>query len=650
MGDIILSGGSSSGSSSGGDGAINDGVNSTIKATVEDYANSNPLAVTLKDTNGDYVTAGGGTEYTEDVAAPADPLGKAITARRRDTLASETTTDGDWTIVNSTAKGELYVKQTDDVTVRLKDGAGTAITNTGGRLNVQVQDDALVTLDGGRGVTGSISSAGATVAGNNTIFASYNAVVVSISGTWTGTLEFRITGTNGIGPIAVKALDLVNGTYVSSTSVNGLFVMPSGSTQVDVRSSAWTSGTADIGLAATQAVTACPTIIVDGGGSITVDGTTRTEYTEDNVLPANPVGTALIARVRNALASEGAADGDAVALNASINGELRVYDENGYNITNDVLSSLDGLNSTIFVEDDVAPANPYGYVPILVSKTTPALEVADGDNVAARATRYGAQYVTLLDTSGSPVSVGGGTQYTEDAPAAANPIGTALNLVAIASPADEVAIGDNVAARGTLAGAQYVSLIDHDDHFHAIINGNGHLVVSDQSVNEGDPYGSTNLNGGSLMAYADDILGAVVSTGNAVLVRADTSGRLHTNSLVNGSVDINSGSTIGITSIFQDTQPTYTNLQQQNFNPMSERGAWIVNPGVEDFPVGAEVVIQEPDPLALDEGDISKLTMTPGRRLRVELEDGRSAWAASSAWGCEPSLGSSSAFCSRSAW
>lgn len=51
----------------GGDGAILDGVSALIKATVLDYANSNPVAVRLTDTSGDYVSpsggvTGGGTE------------------------------------------------------------------------------------------------------------------------------------------------------------------------------------------------------------------------------------------------------------------------------------------------------------------------------------------------------------------------------------------------------------------------------------------------------------------------------------------------------------------------------------------------------------------------------------------------------------
>lgn len=51
-----------------GDGSILDGVTSGIKATVLDYTNANPLAVRLTDTNGDYVTAAGGTQYNDGAA------------------------------------------------------------------------------------------------------------------------------------------------------------------------------------------------------------------------------------------------------------------------------------------------------------------------------------------------------------------------------------------------------------------------------------------------------------------------------------------------------------------------------------------------------------------------------------------------------
>jgi len=51
-----------------GDGAILDGVTSTIKATVLDYTNANPLAVRLTDTDGNYVGAGAGTQYADGAA------------------------------------------------------------------------------------------------------------------------------------------------------------------------------------------------------------------------------------------------------------------------------------------------------------------------------------------------------------------------------------------------------------------------------------------------------------------------------------------------------------------------------------------------------------------------------------------------------
>lgn len=121
-----------------------------------------------------------------------------------------------------------------------------------------------------------------------------------------------------------------------------------------------------------------------------------------------------------------------------------------------------GGSGTEYTEDAAAVANPVGPMTMIVRKDTPASEVTtDGDNIAARGTTYGAQYVTLLDTAGSPVAVGGGTQYVEDAVAAANPTGTALILVR----ADALAglttnDGDNVAGRATDKGEQYVKHVD----------------------------------------------------------------------------------------------------------------------------------------------------------------------------------------------
>ena len=83
----------------GGDGAILDGVDDGIKATVLDYTNSNPLAVRLTDTNGDYVTAGGGDQFVD---------GDTYDAADKGTLALGT--DGsDYFILRTTATGQLII-------------------------------------------------------------------------------------------------------------------------------------------------------------------------------------------------------------------------------------------------------------------------------------------------------------------------------------------------------------------------------------------------------------------------------------------------------------------------------------------------------------------------------------------------------------
>jgi hypothetical protein len=122
-----------------GDGAILDGASASIKATVFDYTSANPLAVRLSDTNGDYVAAGAGTQYTEDDAAAANPVGGAVIMVRADTLAGVTSADGDNVAARGTDKGELYVKHVDAIPVTDNGGSltidGTITANAGMNLN-----------------------------------------------------------------------------------------------------------------------------------------------------------------------------------------------------------------------------------------------------------------------------------------------------------------------------------------------------------------------------------------------------------------------------------------------------------------------------------------------------------------------------------
>ncbi len=64
----------------------------------------------LVDENGDPLSIGGGTEYSEDAAAAANPAGGALILVRRDTLVTnEVSADGDNVAAKATNKGELCV-------------------------------------------------------------------------------------------------------------------------------------------------------------------------------------------------------------------------------------------------------------------------------------------------------------------------------------------------------------------------------------------------------------------------------------------------------------------------------------------------------------------------------------------------------------
>jgi hypothetical protein len=113
-----------------------DGSGNVIGAT------SNALDVNIK--------SGGssGTQYTEDVAAAADPVGTALNLIRKDTLAGLTTTDGDNVAARGTDKGELYVKHVDSIPITDNSGSLTVDAPVGTPVFVRLSDgsSAIATL------------------------------------------------------------------------------------------------------------------------------------------------------------------------------------------------------------------------------------------------------------------------------------------------------------------------------------------------------------------------------------------------------------------------------------------------------------------------------------------------------------------------
>lgn len=98
------------------------------------------LKVTLYDSGGVELAVGGGTQYTEDASAAANPVGNALIMVRADSLAGVTSADGDNVAARATDKGELYVKHVDALTVN-----SHAVTNAG-TFAVQESGAALTAL------------------------------------------------------------------------------------------------------------------------------------------------------------------------------------------------------------------------------------------------------------------------------------------------------------------------------------------------------------------------------------------------------------------------------------------------------------------------------------------------------------------------
>jgi hypothetical protein len=109
--------------------------------TAKDFATQTTLAlIKAKTDNLDVaISSIDPSEYTEDVPSIADPIGTQLITRRRDALAVETTLDGDNTALNSTGKGELYVKHVDAIPVT--DNGGSLTVD--GTVTSNVSDNAI---------------------------------------------------------------------------------------------------------------------------------------------------------------------------------------------------------------------------------------------------------------------------------------------------------------------------------------------------------------------------------------------------------------------------------------------------------------------------------------------------------------------------
>lgn len=426
-----------------GDGAILDGVSSSIKATVLDYSNSNPLAVRLTDTSGDYVGAGAGTQYTEDAAAAANPVGTALMLVRDDSrVGSITNADGDNVATRGNNKGEMYVKDTDAETVLnailaslgyIQPDTTTIVTETGNSAtSLAIIDDwdesdrAKVNIIAGQaGVTAGAGAVAAntprvTLASDDPGVSSLASIdlqmgdVVTAVDTLSAATKVEdlahSTGDRGIPALAVRrdTAAVGSGTDGDYSTVN-----------VDGSGRLWThdpvaenvlTNVYDVAVSLAQALASNAGDIIrvnDAGGSLTVDGTITANLAagtnnigDVDILSIaagdNNIGNVDIVTVPAPLSTTGGGT-EATALRVTVasdsTGVLSV-DDNGASLTVDGTVTASNAAGDI-AHDSADSGNPVkvGSVAYNFDGTAPGTAVAEGDRVNQIADVYGRQFV-----------------------------------------------------------------------------------------------------------------------------------------------------------------------------------------------------------------------------------------------------------------
>jgi hypothetical protein len=140
---------------------------------------------------------------------------------------------------------------------------------------------------------------------------------------------------------------------------------------------------------------------------------------------------------------------------------------------------------TEYTVNATVPADPVGATFTMERDDQLAtLTEVETDWTNPRATSKGALWVAIPDASGDPItSFGGGTQYTEDAAAPADPVGGVQQLVRLDTPGTLTTTdNDIVSRRGTNYGAAYTQIVTSSGAFVDSFGGSGGTAQADRST------------------------------------------------------------------------------------------------------------------------------------------------------------------------
>lgn len=393
---------------------------------------------------------------------------------------------------------------------------------------------------------------GANVSAGNALLVDASATTQPVSGTVTANLA---AGTNNIGDVDILSI-AAGDNNIGNVDVVSLPALAAGTNNI---------GDVDV-------------LSVVPGTSATSLG-----KAEDAAHTTGDTGVEMLAVRRDANTSLVDTDGDYAPLQVNAGGSLKV-----------VITGGAGSGGTSAVDDAAFTVATDAGTPMMGIVTADSVDSGDVGVIGMLANRQ--QKVTLYDSSGVELSVGGGTQYTEDAAAAANPVGNALNLVRDDARGGSLTTtdGDNVAARGTNAGELYVKHVD------AIpVTDNGGQLTVDGTV-AATQSGTWNV--GTVTTVS-----AVTAISNALPAGTNAIGKLAANSGVDiGDVDItsiaagdNNIGNVDIVTMPNVAQATASNLNAQVVGNIAHDSADSGNP----VKIGYKAIAHGANPTAVTADD-----------------------------------------------
>lgn len=204
--------------------AVRDDTLTTLTPVDGDYV---PLRV--NSTGALHVTgAGGGTEYTEDVATANPIVGKAIVMERDDVIAGLTPVEGDWAAFRCSAEGALWVQDfNSDAALALlgtidADTASLAVVGGGTEataLRVTLANDSTGVL--------SIDDGGGAITVDGTVTANLSAIDNAVLDTIDAVLD-TIDADTGAIKLATEIMDDWDATHASAAPADGVQIMGTG--------------------------------------------------------------------------------------------------------------------------------------------------------------------------------------------------------------------------------------------------------------------------------------------------------------------------------------------------------------------------------------------------------------------------------------